>query len=891
MENLKEYIITLKDKKFLDEFYNDMEMLCHGNKDIPERMVECCKRRKISRSTHYRLNSEEADIIKKDPRVLSVELHPNHLNIRVKRQTTQYSYFWDKNSFMSNDDKNWGLLRCVNGEQIPGWGIDGVSNQSAEIKLTSSGKNVDVVIVDGFFYKDHPEYKENSDGSGNSRVIQYNWFQHNPEVTGETIGEYSYDNIVDENDSSRTSNNNHGAHVAGTVAGNTQGWARDANIYNINPYSTDINQVDTFDLIDYIREFHRTKPINPETGVKNPTITNNSWGFSYGEIPIEYIQAIKVRGDIYTGNITYSLLKEKLKIKNISKSIVGAFIYDFPARVSGLDADIQDAIDEGILFVGAAGNESFFSDVEGGLDYDNYIQFIDSSILYYARGSSPGSSPGVISVGSIGPYSQEYKSYFSNSGPRVDIYAPGHYIASPYNTDTGINDPRDSQYFLNKISGTSMASPQVCGVLACALENYPDMNQNEALQYLKHYSKSNQISNLEVNIGTYLEVDINTVCYGNNKFVAAGGDGLGSVSSDGFNWEILPEGNSDGMLFGGPRESGDLLGEYSILDVSYLNDKYFAVGAGGKASYSTDGINWISLTPGENTGIKFGIPEGFGSALSNSARSSAYGNSKYVTVGSNGKASYSDDGINWTSLTPGENTGIKFGTSTCNKIKFLNGKFYTVGTGGKASYSTDGINWISLTPGENTGMKFGISSIYSISYGNNTYVAVGDSGKASYSSDGVNWTALNPGDNSGIKFGIYAAIEVIFADNKFIVVGYGGKASYSTDGINWTSLIPGENTGIKFGTSDAVNDIAYDGSKFVAVGWGGKSSYSYDGINWQSYSSVEDYVHYNIRNSENSYLFYFKERKDEGNLFPKINIKIRPASGMTFPRQRIKFIK
>ena len=26
-------------------------------------------------------------------------------------------------------------------------------------------------------------------------------------------------------------------HVAGTVAGNTQGWARDSNIYYISPYS------------------------------------------------------------------------------------------------------------------------------------------------------------------------------------------------------------------------------------------------------------------------------------------------------------------------------------------------------------------------------------------------------------------------------------------------------------------------------------------------------------------------------------------------------------------------------------------------------------------------------------------------------------------------------
>ncbi len=39
-----------------------------------------------------------------------------------------------------------------------------------------------------------------------------------------------------------------------------------------------------------------------------------------------------------------------------------------------------------------------------------------------------------------------------------------------------------------------MASPQVAGVLACALEIYPRMRQAEAVSYIKHYAKNNQIS-------------------------------------------------------------------------------------------------------------------------------------------------------------------------------------------------------------------------------------------------------------------------------------------------------------------------------------------------------------------------------------------------------------
>ncbi len=61
----------------------------------------------------------------------------------------------------------------------------------------------------------------------------------------------------------------HGAHCSGNVAGNTQGWARDANIYNLCFY----------DDPQYVLKFHKEKPVNPETGRPNPTVMNNSWGY------------------------------------------------------------------------------------------------------------------------------------------------------------------------------------------------------------------------------------------------------------------------------------------------------------------------------------------------------------------------------------------------------------------------------------------------------------------------------------------------------------------------------------------------------------------------------------------------------------------------------------
>ena len=112
---------------------------------------------------------------------------------------------------------------------------------------------------------------------------------------------------------------------------------------------------------------------------------------------------------------------------------------------------------------------------------------------------------GVVVVGSTDETASEYKAYYSNFGNRVDIYAPGTNIISAVYDNTAatefgsvVNDPRNSDYKLSSISGTSMASPQVCGVLACYAEQNPNLNSYEALDYLIATSKKNQINSIGV---------------------------------------------------------------------------------------------------------------------------------------------------------------------------------------------------------------------------------------------------------------------------------------------------------------------------------------------------------------------------------------------------------
>lgn len=517
MSNLREYIVSLHRREDLDEFYQDMETLRSTPYNcMPERAVSCFLRRPISRNTHYMLTDEEAEVLRKDPRILAVSLTPKELGLVVKKFWTATSSNWDKADIPVDGQLNWGLLRSIEGTQRSDWGSDSTTSQTASVTINEEGRNVDVIIVDGHIDPDHPEFAVNPDGTGGSRVIQFDWHTLTASAVGinddvsfaepltstyiyPPYNDPTYPTDGDLNGiPDRTDDNNHGCHVAGTVAGITQGWARKANIYNINPYGTNVNTFGIMILFDYIRAFHAAKAINPQTGRKNPTICNHSWGLEWRiDLTVNPAASLNFRGATINGPFTDTELRS-----------YGIFAVDgrayIPSEYIPIDVDIQDAIADGIITVGAAGNSFTKIDVPGGQDYDNTATFTDLGFLYPYRGSSPCKSPGVICVGSVDALSTEYKAQYSNTGPRIDVWAPGTNIISSTHFG-GVADSRGGG-LLDKYQGTSMASPQVCGVLACILEVYPNLTQTEALDYIKKYAKTSQLTDGTGQLNNYISL-------------------------------------------------------------------------------------------------------------------------------------------------------------------------------------------------------------------------------------------------------------------------------------------------------------------------------------------------------------------------------------------------
>ena len=129
---------------------------------------------------------------------------------------------------------------------------------------------------------------------------------------------------------------------------------------------------------------------------------------------------------------------------------------------SALDSAVNSAISSGVSFAVAAGNSNT-----------------------NACNSSPARVPAANTVGSS--TRTDSRSSFSNFGTCVDLFAPGSSITSAWSTSNSATAT---------ISGTSMASPHVAGVLALILQGNPGASAATAASTLRTRATTNVLSGI-----------------------------------------------------------------------------------------------------------------------------------------------------------------------------------------------------------------------------------------------------------------------------------------------------------------------------------------------------------------------------------------------------------
>ena len=459
----------------------------YGSEFIPSRSVWCDDpMRKSEYNGVYMLTDAEAEQLVNDPRIADVHRDPEDLGILPKPFNIQGGTFVKpfNSGYNTSTHYNWGLARSISRTEN-----FGTSLTATNFTYNLDGEGVDIVVVDSGVVKYHPEFAVNADGTGGTRVVEENWSTYGI-VSGSGVTSWVGDT------------DGHGTNCASIAAGNTNGWAKKARIYSINILdNTQPDYMDPISAFQTVRAWHNAKPTT-NTGYKRPTVCTNSWGY---EVKYANMTGTFWRGTMYpitAPDATYGQISSdgSPPADNLDTTTFGI-------RVSSVEAEMTSCINAGVVFVAAAGNHAIKCDVPGGQDYDNYWINTNGIKYYYHRGGTPGATLSVINVGATSHTLPEHKVSFSDSGPRIDVFAPGNgiqgaFINAPYAGNPAIVDPRSgaiststtSTFYLQKVSGTSQAAPQVAGIVCCLLQSRVWYKSWQAQQWVQETATVNTLN-------------------------------------------------------------------------------------------------------------------------------------------------------------------------------------------------------------------------------------------------------------------------------------------------------------------------------------------------------------------------------------------------------------
>jgi len=308
----------------------------------------------------------------------------------------------------------------------------------------------------------------------------------------------------------------HGTPCGALSYGRTQGWAYNANKWNLDLYgSLGIGIEQGFDIQ---KLFHRMKPVNPLYGTKDPTLSSNSWGYRANKDPsgsTYYYTHRATTNTSYTSETGIAWLSHMGTQGDSGR-------WKSQMKTNSLTTALDEMIEAGVIFVGAAGNSNQKVVKEGHPDYNNYItttdggSLEDSSFLEFGvevtgttnrtgfpqQGGRYTNESGTtdyktINIGALddnyGTGSTERKVGYSDRGEQIDVFAAadGTLAANKMYTSVGDRPDTYSGFTYNSgtandctFSGTSAACPVAAGFLTTVLQHNRDWTWKELKEWV-----------------------------------------------------------------------------------------------------------------------------------------------------------------------------------------------------------------------------------------------------------------------------------------------------------------------------------------------------------------------------------------------------------------------